>query len=284
MGFEVIVLDPDPMSPAGRIATRHIARAYTDQEALIELGRHTHAVTTEFENVPAASLAFLRQFVPVRPGAEAVLLTQDRLVEKRFAQEQGLGTAPFHPVQSLADCDAAFAVIGAPALLKTARLGYDGKGQASVDSLEGVRDGLPAVRRAALHSRGPAGARAGDLGDPDPRRGWRDRHLPSRREPARQRHPGYLGRARPGEPCPGRRGAAARLRCWRMPWSTSAPWRSSSLWWTVASCSSTRWRPGRTTAGTTPWTPAPPTSSSSRCGRWRGCRSATPGCCHRSRW
>ncbi len=140
MGFEVIVLDPDPMSPAGRIASRHIVKGYVDQEALIELGRNTAAVTTEFENVPAKSLAFLRQFVPVRPGAEAVMLTQDRLVEKTFAREQGLGTAPFRAVQSDEECRTAFAEIGAPALLKTARLGYDGKGQASVDSAEAVRE------------------------------------------------------------------------------------------------------------------------------------------------
>ncbi|MEO8140727.1 MAG: 5-(carboxyamino)imidazole ribonucleotide synthase [Gemmatimonadota bacterium] len=140
MGFEVIVLDPDPLSPAGRIATRHIAAAYSDQVALSDLGRSAAAVTTEFENVPAASLAFLRQFGPVRPGAEAVMLTQDRIAEKRFAREQGLGTAPFHSVASLADCGAAFTAIGAPALLKTARLGYDGKGQAAVGSVEEVRE------------------------------------------------------------------------------------------------------------------------------------------------
>ena len=140
MGFEVIILDPDPLSPAGRIATRHIAAAYSDQDALSELGRSAAAVTTEFENVPAASLAFLRQFGPVRPGAEPVMLTQDRLVEKRFAREQGLGTAPFHSVASLADCAAAFSAIGAPGLLKTARLGYDGKGQAAVGSAEEVEE------------------------------------------------------------------------------------------------------------------------------------------------
>lgn len=140
MGFEVIVLDPDPQSPAGHIAARHIRGAYTDEAALADLGRSTAAVTTEFENVPAASLAFLRQFVPVRPGAEAVMLTQDRIVEKTFALEQGLGTAPFRAVMTLSECEAAFAAIGPPALLKTARLGYDGKGQASVDSAEDARE------------------------------------------------------------------------------------------------------------------------------------------------
>jgi 5-(carboxyamino)imidazole ribonucleotide synthase len=97
-------------------------------------------VTTEFENVPAESLSFLRTFVPVRPGPEAVAITQDRLAEKRFAQAQGLQTAPFHPVLAAADCPAAFAAIGAPALLKTNRLGYDGKGQATITSLAALED------------------------------------------------------------------------------------------------------------------------------------------------
>ena len=135
MGYEVVVLDPDPESPAGRIASRHIRADYTDEVGLTELGTASSAVTTEFENVPAASLSFLRRFGPVRPGPEAVAITQDRVVEKRFAQAQGLATAPFQPVLSLADCAAAFADIGAPALLKTSRLGYDGKGQTSVGSL-----------------------------------------------------------------------------------------------------------------------------------------------------
>jgi 5-(carboxyamino)imidazole ribonucleotide synthase len=140
MGFEVIVLDPDPASPAGRLAKRHIAAAFTDQEALADLGRSSAAITTEFENVPGQSLSFLRQFTPVRPGAEAVMLTQDRIVEKTFAVAQGLGTAPFQPVTRLEECETAFKAIGAPALLKTAQLGYDGKGQAGCSSIEDVRE------------------------------------------------------------------------------------------------------------------------------------------------
>jgi len=134
MGFEVMVLDPDPVSPAGRIAGRHLRAAYADRSALAELGRASRAVTTEFENVPAESLTILRDFCPVRPGPEAVTLTQDRLVEKAFARTQGLQTAAFHPILEESDCDPAFAAVGAPALIKTARLGYDGKGQAAVDT------------------------------------------------------------------------------------------------------------------------------------------------------
>ena len=139
MGYEVLVLDPDPLSPAGRIATRHLQAGYADEAALSELGRSARAVTTEFENVPAASLAFLREFCLVRPGPEAVRLTQDRIVEKTFAMAQGLGTAPFAPILTEADCASAFHTVGAPALIKTARLGYDGKGQTAVDSPDATR-------------------------------------------------------------------------------------------------------------------------------------------------
>lgn len=138
LGYEVVVLDPDPLSPAGRIAAVHIQAGYTDEPALTELGKRVHAVTTEFENVPASSLAFLRLMVPVRPGAEAVSLTQDRIAEKIFAREQGLMTAPFHAVLTEADLVPAIETIGAPAILKTSRLGYDGKGQASVEDLAGL--------------------------------------------------------------------------------------------------------------------------------------------------
>lgn len=139
MGYEVHVLDPDPASPAGRIAARHLRAAYTDGAALTELGRACQAVTTEFENVPAEALTVLRGFCPVRPGPEAVELTQDRLAEKDFARAQGLDTAEFCPILTEEDCGAAFAEIGAPALIKTARLGYDGKGQAGVESVQDAR-------------------------------------------------------------------------------------------------------------------------------------------------
>ena len=138
LGYEVVVLDPDPMSPAGRLATRHIQAWYTDEAALSELGQASRAVTTEFENVPAFSLAFLRQFCPVRPGPEAVTRTQDRLVEKEFARSCGLDTAPYHAVLTEDDAAPAVQAVGTPALLKTARLGYDGKGQATVNSADDV--------------------------------------------------------------------------------------------------------------------------------------------------
>lgn len=134
MGYGVIVLDPDPDSPAGSLATRHIRAGYADERALRELGAATEAVTTEFENVPATSLARLRDFGPVRPGPEAVAITQDRVTEKSFAQEHGLDTAAFRAIVTDADLPLALSAIETPAILKTSRLGYDGKGQAEISN------------------------------------------------------------------------------------------------------------------------------------------------------
>jgi 5-(carboxyamino)imidazole ribonucleotide synthase len=142
MGYEVIVLDPDPLSPAGSLANRHIQAAYQDEEALRQLGETAAAVTTEFENVPATSLEYLRRFCPVRPGPEAVALTQDRVTEKSFARQHGLGTAGFHAITTATDLAPAYAAVGPPALLKTSRLGYDGKGQVPVNSLEELSRGF----------------------------------------------------------------------------------------------------------------------------------------------
>ena len=139
MGYEVVVLDPDPESPAGSLANRHLCAGYIDEAALRDLGTSCAAVTTEFENVPATALAFLRGFCPVRPDAEAVAITQDRIREKFFIRDHGLDTARFHPVRNGDELEMAWRAIGAPGLLKTSRLGYDGKGQASIESLTDLR-------------------------------------------------------------------------------------------------------------------------------------------------
>jgi 5-(carboxyamino)imidazole ribonucleotide synthase len=148
MGYDVVVLDPDPESPAGSLANRHLRAPYTDEAALSDLGRSCAAVTTEFENVPATALAFLRNFCPVRPDAEAVAITQDRIREKSFVREHGFDTARFHPIRTAADLDGAWRTIGGPALLKTSRLGYDGKGQASVEDLADLRTAFDRFRGA----------------------------------------------------------------------------------------------------------------------------------------
>jgi 5-(carboxyamino)imidazole ribonucleotide synthase len=144
MGYKVVVLDPDPQSPAGAVADRQIRAAYDDQRALAELAAACAAITTEFENVPAATLETLARSSLVRPPVEAVATAQDRIAEKTFLQSHGFATAPFHRVRHQKDLRPALAAIPSPALLKTSRLGYDGKGQALVES---ERDAVRAFER-----------------------------------------------------------------------------------------------------------------------------------------
>ena len=132
LGYQVWVLDPDEDSPAGRIADRHLCAAYDDTAALAELAAGCAAVTTEFENVPAETLAILGEQVPVHPSAAAVSVCQDRIAEKTFLKTHGLPHGPFAEINSLDDLHAAPAHLF-PGILKAARLGYDGKGQAVVD-------------------------------------------------------------------------------------------------------------------------------------------------------
>ncbi|MFL5517357.1 MAG: 5-(carboxyamino)imidazole ribonucleotide synthase [Gemmatimonadales bacterium] len=133
MGYRVVVLDPDPGSPAGQLADRHLRADYTDPAALDQLARECAAITTEFENVPAEALERLSAWVRVRPPVAAVAITQDRIAEKSFLERHGFATAPFRAVSSTADLEEAVRVVGTPALLKTSRMGYDGKGQAPVE-------------------------------------------------------------------------------------------------------------------------------------------------------
>jgi len=132
MGYRVVVLDPDARSPAGLVADRHLRASYDDERALDELAAGCAAVTTEFENVPAATLRRLSADTIVRPPVEAVAVAQDRIAEKTFLQRAAFSTAPFRPVTSAAELRDALGSVRLPALLKTSRLGYDGKGQALV--------------------------------------------------------------------------------------------------------------------------------------------------------
>jgi 5-(carboxyamino)imidazole ribonucleotide synthase len=139
MGYRVVVLDPDPHSPAGLIADQHIKADYRDHAALQLLGDECAAITTEFENVPAESLEHLEKFCAVRPGARAVRIAQDRIREKTFIQEQGLATAAFVAIYEDADIVDAVEALNTPLLMKTAYLGYDGKGQVQVNTLAEAR-------------------------------------------------------------------------------------------------------------------------------------------------
>lgn len=142
MGYRTAVLDPDPDSPAGLIAHRHLRCAYDDEAGLADLAAACAAVTTEFENVPAQALALLARTLPVAPAAAAVAVCQDRAAEKAHFASQGVRCAPHLRIESEADLARADAALF-PAILKTARLGYDGKGQLAVAD----RGALPAAWR-----------------------------------------------------------------------------------------------------------------------------------------
>ena len=139
MGYKVMVLDPDAASPAGQMADVHVQADYTDPAALKKLGDNCAAITTEFENVPAASLIELARHCRISPGADAVAIAQDRSHEKTWLADNGFATAPFALINNEADLDAALTRIGTPALLKVSRFGYDGKGQARIGSLDEAR-------------------------------------------------------------------------------------------------------------------------------------------------
>jgi 5-(carboxyamino)imidazole ribonucleotide synthase len=133
IGYHLVVLDPDPESPAGKIADLHIKAEYTDQSALDKLAEQCDVVTTEFENVPAASLRYLAEKTKVYPSAESLEIAQNRNVEKQFATSAGLKPAPHASILSEADIANAIEQIGVPAILKSATLGYDGKGQVVIN-------------------------------------------------------------------------------------------------------------------------------------------------------
>ncbi len=131
MGFRVCVLDPGDEGPAASVADRHLRADYLDPRALEELAGLCGAATTEFENVPAQALEFLASHIDVCPGATPVAIAQDRIAEKEFVGRCGLDVAPWLAVRDAADLAAAPASLF-PGILKVARLGYDGKGQAPV--------------------------------------------------------------------------------------------------------------------------------------------------------
>ena len=139
MGYFTAVLDPDANSPAGRVSHRHIQTDYTDPAGLQQLAACSAAITTEFENVPAPALQALAQFRPVSPGADAVAIAQDRAAEKAHFVTCGVPCAPYAVIETTAQLEEAVLHNLLPGILKTARLGYDGKGQVRVKDAEALR-------------------------------------------------------------------------------------------------------------------------------------------------
>ncbi|MCX8566448.1 MAG: 5-(carboxyamino)imidazole ribonucleotide synthase [Glomeribacter sp. 1016415] len=137
MGYRVAVLDPNPASPAGVVADRHFCAAYEDEAVLAEFAQLCTAISTEFENVPAASLEYLARTTYVSPACHCVAIAQDRIAEKRFMESCGIAVAPHLIIEStekLAQFNHEQLNSVLPGILKTARLGYDGKGQIKVAS------------------------------------------------------------------------------------------------------------------------------------------------------
>ncbi|WP_119392052.1 5-(carboxyamino)imidazole ribonucleotide synthase [Taklimakanibacter lacteus] len=132
LGLRCHIYAPEPDSPAFQVSAHHICAAYDDSAALEAFASAVDVVTYEFENVPAETAAILGRLKPLAPGAEALATSQDRLVEKTFLTRIGLETAPFAPVDDPAGLAEAVALIGRPAILKTRRFGYDGKGQTTI--------------------------------------------------------------------------------------------------------------------------------------------------------
>lgn len=145
LGYKVCVLDPNSDGPAAAVADDQIVADYTDERALTELARRCRAATTEFENVPATALTFLARHCNVSPEAESVAIAQDRIAEKRFVTACGLAVAPHAVIEHDADLETIDPNIF-PAILKSARLGYDGKGQQAVAAVEDVRAAWNAMR------------------------------------------------------------------------------------------------------------------------------------------
>jgi 5-(carboxyamino)imidazole ribonucleotide synthase len=136
LGYRCHVFSPTADEPGTQVVAASTIAAYEDEEALGRFARSVDVVTFEFENVPAATLDRLAALVPCRPGTRALSICQDRLLEKAFLEKAGVPVAPWAPVHSAADLPAALAKVGLPAVLKTTRLGYDGRGQAVVRTAE----------------------------------------------------------------------------------------------------------------------------------------------------
>ena len=144
LGYRVAVLDPAESCPAGVVADAHICAAYDDAAGLDQLARRCAAVTTEFENVPADSLRHLARTRITAPAGDAVAVAQDRLAEKSYIQAAGVPVAPHAAIHTLADVDSCADTLF-PGILKTVRLGYDGKGQVRVASRDEARQAFGAL-------------------------------------------------------------------------------------------------------------------------------------------
>lgn len=136
LGFKTHIFEPGANPPAGEVAHRMTTAAYENEDALRAFAADVDVITYEFENIPTSALDLLETLRPIRPGREALRISQDRLTEKNFLQALGLRVAPFADIPDNTALKAAMSDIGAPSILKTRRFGYDGKGQARIMKVE----------------------------------------------------------------------------------------------------------------------------------------------------
>ncbi len=146
LGLKCHIFAPESESPAFDVSAAKTIATYDDEKALTKFADAVDAITYEFENVPAATVEFLERLKPVRPGSKALAVAQDRLAEKSLARELGAITAAFAPVTTMADLAAAAEATGLPAILKTNRMGYDGKGQAKIMTAADLEPALAAMK------------------------------------------------------------------------------------------------------------------------------------------
>ncbi len=151
LGLHVHVFEPGPAPPAAEVARSLTTASYDDAAALTAFAQGCDVITYEFENVPTAALDLIESHRPIRPGRAALAISQDRLTEKRWLADLGLAVAPFAAVDDAAGLSDAIARIGTPAILKTRRFGYDGKGQVRIDAATDAQtawakmNGAPAI-------------------------------------------------------------------------------------------------------------------------------------------
>lgn len=148
LGYRCHIFEPGANPPAGHVAEKVYTAPYEDAAALAEFAAGVDVITYEFENVPTSALDQLEAAKPIRPNRRALAVSQDRISEKDFLTGLGLKTAPYEAVNDFADLETALSRIGAPAILKTTRLGYDGKGQARIMAPGDAADALAAMKGA----------------------------------------------------------------------------------------------------------------------------------------
>ncbi|GGE18133.1 N5-carboxyaminoimidazole ribonucleotide synthase [Primorskyibacter flagellatus] len=134
LGLKTVIFEPGGDCPASHVANYHLQAEYTDKDALRRFADSVDVITYEFENIPTSALDILESLKPIRPGREALRISQDRLTEKEFLTSLGLSVAPYADIPDAAALEAALGTIGTPSILKTRRFGYDGKGQARLMS------------------------------------------------------------------------------------------------------------------------------------------------------